>query len=85
MDMYNREILDNLINATSEDDILNEIGYDNVASWLGCLGGFKYSIQNNNEALMLVKELGRFLSPRRYLDKNDLKKEISDFIDFWYI
>jgi len=83
MDMYNRERLDNLIDATSEDDILSEIGYDYVASWLGCIGGFKYSIQDNNDALMLVKELGRFLSPKRYLDKNDLKKEISDFIDFW--
>ena len=79
-----RERLENLIAETSEDDILGEIGYHNVLYWLNSFDkGLNYAFMDNDDVINGLKSIGKYLSPKRYLDKEDLKKEINDFIDFW--
>ena len=83
MESYLKDKLDNIIRETSEDEVLNEMSSSAVLRWVHeC--GLNYTVTDNDEAILALKEVGKYLSPKRYLDKNDLKKEICDFIDFWF-
>ena len=74
MQQYLRDELHIIVNKSSIDDVLDELGYR----------GYN-DIDDNESALYALKQVGKFISPKRYLDKNDLKKEICEFIDFWYV
>ena len=87
MEQYLKDKLDNIINETSTDEVLGEIGYDNIRCWLHnyACGRYDYIVTDNEEAKSALKEVGKYISPKRYLGKEDLKKEICDFIDFWFV
>lgn len=84
MEEYYKDKLDDIIRETSYDEVLNEIGYQIISRWINDYD-FNYAVTDNKEAMTALKEVGEYLSPKRYLDKDDLKKEICDFIDFWHV
>ena len=71
-----RDKLDELIYTYgfSEQEILAELG----------VGDKSYLIKENKDAVKAIENVAKFISPKRYLDKEDTKKEICDFIDFWF-
>ena len=81
-----RDRFDKLVREFSEDMILTEIGYDNIASYIKSRKNIDLGkcIGNDEDAIKFIKGICKYLSPRRYLDKEDMKKEICDFIDFWF-
>ena len=82
-----KDKLDNLEKEYSYDAILSEIGFPIIASYIkrNRYVDWYELVGNNDDAVRLVKALVEFLRPRGYLTKEEVKKEISDFIDFWYI
>lgn len=81
------DILDRILEEYSDDEILNEFGSSIVASYIRrnkLASRIGDSIHDNEDVVKLIKGIISFLHPRGYLSKEDVKKELCDFIDFWY-
>ncbi len=83
-DLY--EKLEKLREEYSDDQILAEFGSSILASYVK-RNGSPYSvsdcIMDNDDAIKVLKGVVRFIHPNGYLTKDDMKKELCEFIDFW--
>ena len=81
-----RDKLDKLTCEFSEDAILTEIGYDTIACYIKSRNNVDLGrcIGNDEDAIKMIKGVCKYLAHHRYLDKEDMKKELCDFIDFWF-
>lgn len=79
--------LDSLREEYSDDEILNELGSSIVASYISrnkIASRIGDCIHDNEDVVKIIKGVISFLRPRGYLSKEDVKKELCDFVDFWY-
>ena len=75
-------------NVTFESSIIDSIETDDMKE---CLENEGYKVIKENECredediLKQIKNICKELKPYGYIDKNEAKELISDFIDFWIV
>lgn len=79
------EKLNSLLEECEPDDILSEIGEDTVGEWFKKQQGINphLYLADEDDVIEQIKGVEYFLHPRGYHSKEDIKKDICDFIDFW--
>lgn len=67
----------------SDMEQLNDIGTETVLYWLKEIGckTTRYNVSSDEEAVKSIKCLEKYLKPRGYMSKEDLKKKLCEFID----
>ena len=84
--VLNRIDDDTLIDAIDDTDkILNSLPMEDIESYLNDGG---YSVIDTlkleeEDVLKKIKEICRELQPNGYIDKEDAKKLLCDYLDFW--
>lgn len=80
--------LDNLVREYSMDEVMSEIGFGEIVAYVkshSSLIDRQFLIRNNDDAVKTLKGVARYVNPRGMLTKEDVKREINDFIDTWYV
>lgn len=83
-----RDAIDRLEVEYSIDEILDEIGFSQIASYVkrySSVIDWAELIGDNDDAIKAIKGVAKYIRPKGCLTKDDIKKEISDFIDFWCV
>jgi hypothetical protein len=74
--------------VTFESSLIDSIGTDDMKECLESKG-YKvieeYGFSEEEDILKKIENICKELKPRGYIDKNEAKELISDFIDFWMV
>ncbi len=76
------DLVDEVLNSNSIDDILDYIPEDEIAEYLGMENEYKNRYEDENFALRKkLADIVRDLKPRGYIDKEESKRLLCEYID----
>lgn len=90
------EHCDNLVLTCIDDDtlidalsdwycVLDKFSIEELAEYLDIHGWSVLKNYENDEMLKVIKHVCRYLQPKGYIDKEDAKKLLCDYIDTWMV
>lgn len=86
LDLYDK--ISELREEYTDDQILDMFDELDVISYIKKSRLFKFClakcINNNDDVILLLKSIMEYLYPYYPLTKEEMKKELCDFIDCWY-
>ena len=78
----NNPMIEDIIAQFGVENILDNISEEEIINYVD---GYMLGFNNNTDTLSRIKGICRELQPHGYIGKEDAKKIICDYIDYWFI